>query len=175
MRIIIAVGSLVMFGLSLISPAFALDPVAPRSERGTGHLMVESPMPQSDTCEISNMKGSQSCKIGTINKVPIGDYTIKVKLQENEWTSPITIKPTELTEVVVVGYGNLKVNTPNPTSDKIEVYSLDGKLVKAFSPSMTHTLPTGTYNVKIKVGKSEATMNNVTIITNTTRELDVSL
>ena len=154
---------------------FALDPVTPRSERAFGFIKVESPLPDSDSCELTGKnKFKQNFKPGEMIKVPIGEYDLEVKLQDGKWTSPVQIGPSEYTKVVVTGYGNLKVNSPNPESDKIEVYSQEGKLVEDFHPSKLKTLPTGTYNVKVKIGKASTTQNDVVIVTNTTRELDVS-
>ncbi len=162
--------------------ASALDPVAPRAERKYGELMVKTPLP-TDTCEIKMTKDKnrdagvdyqQTFKPGETLKIPVGDYVLKVKLQDREWTSQITIQPTERTDVVVTGYGNLKVTSPSPSKDKVEVYGLDGKLVSSFNPSQVKTLPTGTYNVTIKMGGASITQSNVVIITNTTREISAS-
>jgi hypothetical protein len=156
----------------------ALDPVAPKSERAFGFIKVESPLPDSDLCEVTRVddKNSfkQSFKPAEMVKLPVGNYLLVVKLQNNEWTSSAKISPTEYTKMVVIGYGNLKVTTPNPSTDKVEVYTLDGKLIKSFSSSNPQTLPTGTYNVKIKIGASEVAENNVVILTNTTREIVAS-
>lgn len=158
---------------------YALDPVAPRSERKYGQLMVKSPLPDSDICEVMSVKGAaqgvkQSFKPGETIKVPVGDYFLKVRLQENEWTANITVYPTERTDIVVTGYGNLKVNSPKPGSDTVEVSTLDGKVVKSFHPTRVQTLPTGTYNVKVKMDGAEITQSNVVIVTNTTREVSAS-
>lgn len=163
-------------------PVFALDPVAPKSERNKGHVMVTTPLPESDTCEVIGKNGlakdfQKSFKPEDIVQIPIGDYQLKVKLQENEWTTDITVKPTELTRVVVTGYGNLKVNVSQPDpEDEAKVFSSD-KLIKTFDPAKTITLPEGTYSVKIKpkkAKKKEITIENVKIITNTTRGVEVS-
>lgn len=161
---------------------WALDPVAPRAERKYGELAVQTPLP-SDTCEIKMTKDKnrdagidyqQSFKPGETIKIPVGDYDLTVKLQDREWKTQITIHPTERTDVKVTGYGNLKVTTPNPSKDSVEVADLGGKVISTFHPSQVKTLPTGTYNVKVKMGGTSITQPNVVIITNTTREITAS-
>jgi hypothetical protein len=178
----LSVMALTLLGIPLVS--LALDPVAPRAERKLGELLVKSPLPQSDVCEIASIskKGEtfqeavkQTFKPGEKIRIPVGDYFLKVKLQDAEWTSNITVQPTERTDVTVTGYGNLKVITPKPKSDTVEVYSLDGKMVKSFNPTEVKTLPTGIYNVKVKMNGTEVTENNVNIVTNTTREVSASV
>lgn len=165
-----------LFVLAVGTRAFALDPVAPKSERGSGFLKVQTPLPESDTAELTGAKNfKQEIKPGEMVKVPVGNYTLKVNLQgDQKWSSSVEIKPTEYTKATVTGYGNLKVNTPNPESDQIEVTSQDGKVVKEFHSKKIKTLPIGTYSVKIKVGKASTVENDVVIVTNTTRELDVT-
>ncbi len=154
---------------------FALDPVAPVAERKFGTLFVKSPMPESDSCVVQSNTSdfSKTFKSGETIKLPVGEYSLKVKLQDAEWNSLASIQPTERTEIVVIGYGNLKVKSPNPSADRVEVYTPDARLVKSFSASKTQTLPTGEYTVKIKLGKSELIQSGVTLISNTTRELEV--
>lgn len=173
----------VVFYLS-VPFALALDPVAPRAERKLGELLVKSPMPETDTCQVNfiSKKGEtfqdpvkESFKPGQKIRVPVGDYALKCKLQEAEWSSNITVQPTERTDVTVTGYGNLKVVTPKPGSDTVEVYTQDGKLVKSFNPTGVKTLPTGNYNVKVKMSGAEITEKNVSIVTNTTREIAASV
>jgi len=169
-----------MLTLGLSVSAFALDPVAPRAERKLGELLVKSPLPETDTCQVNfiSKKGEtfqepvkESFKPGQKIRIPVGDYTIKCKLQDAEWSSNITVSPTERTDVTITGYGNLKVITPKPSADTVEVYTLDGKMVKSFNPTGVKTIPTGTYNVKVKMSGAEITENNVAIVTNTTREI----
>ncbi|MBL7684681.1 MAG: hypothetical protein JNK65_01435 [Deltaproteobacteria bacterium] len=169
-----------VFSLLVISSlSFALDPVAPRSERKYGQLMVKTPLPELDVCEVVSTKDSadkfqKTFKPGEAVKIPVGDYIVKVKLQGYEYQSNATIQPTERTDVVVTGYGNLKVNSPKPNSDMVEVRTKDGKLIKSFNPKGVQTLPTGTYDVKVKMKEGDVTQENVVIITNTTREVSAS-
>ncbi|MFO1518209.1 MAG: hypothetical protein U1F57_00870 [bacterium] len=168
-----------VFFTGFIPLSFALDPVAPRSERKFGQLMVKSPLPDTDVCELTSAKDSkepfkQTFKPFENVKVPVGDYVLTVKLQDAEWKTNITIQPTERNDVVVTGYGNLKVKTPNPSKDTVEVYKSDGKLLKTFNPTKVMTIPTGTYNVKVKMNGAEITEPNVVIVTNTTREVSAS-
>lgn len=166
-----------------VSNIWALDPVAPRAERKYGELMVQTPLP-SDTCEIRMTKDKnrdagidyqQKFKPGETIKIPVGDYDLTVKLQDREWKTQVTIHPTERTDVKVTGYGNLKVNSPNPGKDTVEVATLDGKVISTFHPSQVKTLPNGTYNVTVKMGGVSITQPNVVIITNTTREVSASV
>jgi len=173
------IASLLSVAIFVSLPAFtlALDPVAPRSERKFGEVLVKSPLPETDMVElIPTAKGGEPHKFkpGETVKVPVGEYDVKVKLQDGEWTNHITVHPTERNDVVVTGYGNLKVNTPSPKSDKVEVTALDGKMIKTFNPTRVTTLPTGTYNVKVIMGPDQITQNNVVIVTNTTREVSAS-
>jgi len=167
-----------VFVLGFSTLALALDPVAPRSERKFGEILVESPLPESDTCELSpTSKGggeTQKFKAGETTKVPVGEYDLKVKLQDAEWKMHVTIHPTERADIKVTGYGNLKVTSPSPKSDKVEASSTDGKFSKSFAPNHVQTLPTGTYNVKVIMGSDQVTENNVVIVTNTTREVIAS-
>ncbi|MBF0493243.1 MAG: T9SS type A sorting domain-containing protein [Deltaproteobacteria bacterium] len=167
--------------LSLIficSTSWALDPVAPKSERAFGRIRVKTPLP-SDTCEIKGKASQTEGKFipipcADMTKVLIGDYELRVKLQNTEWSKEVSILPTEFTEVNVVGFGNIKVSSPNPNLDSVEVLSLDGRKVREFFTKDTITLPTGTYNLKIKTNKQEVPLNDVVIFSNTTREVSVS-
>ena len=161
---------------------WALDPVAPRAERKYGELTVQTPL-ASDVCSIKMTKDKnrdagidyqQSFKPGETIKIPVGDYELKVKLQDREWTTQVTIHPTERTDVKVTGYGNLKVNSPSPNKDTVEVATLDGKVISTFHPSQVKTLPNGTYNVTVKMSGTSITQPNVMIITNTTREVSAA-
>ncbi len=162
--------------------AWALDPVAPRAERKYGELAVQTPL-ASDECEIKMTKDKnrdagidyqQKFKPGETIKIPVGDYDLTVKLQDREWKTQVTIHPTERTDVKVTGYGNLKVTSPNPSKDTVEVATLDGKVISSFHPTQVKTLPNGTYNVTVKMGGASITQPNVVIITNTTREVSAS-
>jgi len=173
-----------------LSSTFALDPVAPKSDRAFGYLKVDTPLPASDRCEIQRISGigyQLQFQPGEMIKVPVGEYQLNVQLQNGLWSSPISVSPTEFTAVIVPGYGNLKVNSPNPRLDMVEVFSHnDGRLVDRFPAANIKTLPIGNYDVMIKVGNryvmkdkvirqvSTASRSNVSIMPNTTRELTVS-
>jgi len=175
--------TLVVFLLALIAfPALALDPVAPKSERRYGQIAVHSPLPGSDTCQIVAKTGSfqQSFKPEETIKVPVGDYTVKVKLQDQDWSKNITVHPTERTDVFVTGYGNLKVSSPDPALDVVEVLDQSGKQVANFHPSTVKTLPVGNYSVIVKMKLSrrkntQVRQDNVSIMTNATREIIAAL
>jgi len=154
----IAFWTLTFFFIAGISPrAVALDPVAPKAERVFGFVEVVSPLPESDLCTLIDASGARiDFKPGQMLKVPIGQYLLKVKLQNDEWSKQISVTPTEFNYVAVPGYGNLKVKTPNPASDTVEVYSEDGALLRSFPASQTETIPMGTYQVKVKIGAGGA-------------------
>jgi len=169
--------------LGWISPASALDPVAPKSERAYGFLSVESPL-HSDVIEASCVASCQAAapiqfKNDEMVKVPVGDYLVRVKMQDKEWSQRAKVLPTELTALAVTGYGNLAVTAPNPATTMVEVYSADGKQVARFNASQMKTLPTGTYRVTIRLAPelglnpSEVTKTDVGIVTNETRRLIV--
>ncbi len=173
----------VIFLLAIfISPVWALDPVAPKSERRYGQVAVHSPLPSSDTCQIVAKTGSfqQSFKPEETIKVPVGDYTVKVKLQDQEWSKAITVHPTERTDVFVTGYGNLKVSSPDPATDMVEVLDKSGKQVASYHPTTVKTLPVGNYSVIVKMQLSrrkstQVRQDNVSIMTNATREIVAAL
>jgi hypothetical protein len=158
-------------------PSFALDPVAPREERAFGFLRVETPLPATDECEVSAVAPAsgykKAFKPGQTMKIPVGDYLLSVKLQDRVWKNPISIRATELTALVVPGFGNLKVTSPR-RSDTVEVYSPKGGFVTSFPASQVKTLPVGRYHVKVKMKSLETPRIQVAIVTNTTREVVAS-
>lgn len=161
---------------------FALDPVAPVSERAFGFLSVDSPL-QSDVIQATPVGthagvGMITLKNDDIAKVPVGTYIVRVKMQDKQWTQTALVHPTELTAIAVIGYGNLKVAAPDPANTMVEVYALDGKQVSRFSASQVKTLPAGNYRVTIKLPTVSGTRvadatKDVSIITNETRRLVV--
>src|SRR4030095_2902473 len=163
--------------ISLTGPLWALDPVAPREERAYGFLKVDTPLPLSDQCEISAVAPAsgytQSFKPGQRIKVPGGDYLLKAELQYRDWKNNISVRATELTALVLPGFGNLKVTSPKKT-DVVEVYTPKGNLVSIFPASQVKTLPVGRYHVRVIMGDLETPKIQVAIITNTTREVTAS-
>jgi hypothetical protein len=99
-------------------------------------------------------------------------------MKDNEWTRPIQVTPTEFTYVAVPGFGNLKVQTPNPTNDTVELFSEDGAFLKSFPASEIETIPTGIYHVRVKLGGissySMVSKDHISIFPNATREINVS-
>ena len=170
----------ISFLLLILSPPtiLALDPVAPKSERAFGFLRVDTPLPLSDRCEIighgaMNQSMVLPCRPGEQMKVPIGAYLLKVELQQEEWSTPILIHPTEYTKLAVTGYGNLKVRSPHPM-DSVEVFTEDGRLLERFPASQIRTLPVGVYKIKVYTSAMATIKPNVSIWPNATRELIVS-
>lgn len=178
---------LCLFVLTGLSPLWALDPVAPKEERAYGFVSLESPL-SSDVGTLTGVAPAGlspvTIKSGEMMRVPVGEYTLTVKMQGYTWTSPVSVTPTELTAMVVPGYGNLKVTTPNST-DMVEVWTADNRLVASFPSSEIKTLPVGTYSLKMKLGPDvmvqktqkivtrDVLRANVQILPNETRRLAV--
>lgn len=158
------------------APAWSLDPLAPRSERGEGRVVVHTPQPD-NTVTITNTKnkGSWNPQPGQTISVPVGDYELRVKMQDYSYSQNFHVAPTETSFLVVPGYGSLKVNAPNAT-DKVTVTSdKTGQVVATFMAADTKILPRGHYKVQIDVpGMLPAVKNNVWVVTNTTRVLEVT-
>ena len=162
--------SLLLLGLS--PSVRALDPVAPVSERKFGVLFVKTPMPDSDQIELESIADGkkQKAKSETEVKVPIGDYRVHVKMQDYSYDQEVKVGGTERTEVVVPGFGNLKVEAPKKSV--VEVFKRGSQsLVAKFPVEQVKVLPVGYYDVKISLLDASVTMNNVWIVTNTTREV----
>lgn len=158
--------------LGLAPSARALDPVAPVSERKFGVLFVKTPMPASDQIQIESIADGKKQKVAseTEAKVPIGDYRVNVKMQDYSYQQEVKVGGTERTEVVVPGFGNLKVEAPKKSL--VEVYKRGSQsLVAKFPVDQVKVLPVGYYDVKISLLDASVTMNNVWIVTNTTREV----
>ena len=159
---------------SIPTAGFALDPLAPRAQRAQGMIYVFTPQP-SDSVSITGSNGyNQSLQAGKIYWVPVGNYTVTAKMQEYSYNQSVLVQPTERTDVIVPGYGMLKVNSINPT-DVVEVLGGGkGGVIAKFPASQIKVLPQGHYNVKVNVGKTSVTKDNVWIVSNTTRQVDVS-
>src|SRR5436190_15316917 len=162
--------------LSLVSlSCYALDPLAPRGQRAQGMIFVKTPN-SSDSVTLTNKNtgSSEALKPESLQWVAVGDYTVSAKMQDYNYNQNVTVQPTERTDVVVPGFGNLQVNSISP-QDTIEVFKIKGGALAAkFPASQVKTLPEGRYNVKVTVGKQSVTKDNVLIVTNTTRQVDVS-
>lgn len=158
--------------LGLAPAAQALDPVAPVSERKFGVLFVKTPMPGSDQIQIESIADGKKQKIAseTEVKVPIGEFRVQVKMQDYNYEQQVMVGGTERTEVVVPGFGNLKVEAPKKS--QVEVFKKGSQaLVAKFPADQVKVLPVGYYDVKIILLEASVTMNNVWIVTNTTREV----
>lgn len=158
--------------LGLAPAARALDPVAPVSERKFGVLFVKTPQPGSDQIQIESVADGKKQKAAseTEVKVPVGDYRVHVKMQDYSYEQEVKVGGTERTEVVVPGFGNLKVEAPKKST--VEVYKKGSQsLVAKFPVDQVKVLPVGYYDVKISLLGASVTMNNVWIVTNTTREV----
>ncbi len=154
--------------------AMALDPLAPRAQRSEGMIYVFTPQPN-NTVTVTRTDGfTKELQPGKIYWVPIGHYTVTAKMQEYSYGQHVLVQPTERTDVIVPGFGNLKVNSIN-SNDLVEVFSSrKGNLAAKFPASQVKILPQGHYDVKVNVGKTSVTKKNVWVITNTTRQVDVS-
>lgn len=160
--------------LMLARPAMALDPYAPREERGEGRIVVFTPQPENDVITISGPGKTLTTKSGTTLSVPVGAYKISVKMQNYEYNHNVTVNSTETTFFEVPGYGNLKVNSIHP-NDTVNVSNTKtGQVVATFPASQTKVLPRGHYDVKVDVpGMLSAVKKEVWVVTNTTRIVDV--
>lgn len=162
------------------SNAYALDPVAPKEERKFGTVEVKSPNPD-DVCLLipaktdpsTEVEHSTKCKPGETIKVPVGDYHLKVTVQDYSFNKDVSVQPTERSYIVVTGFGNLKIISSNPGKEKVTVTNQKGEVVKTSVSGKNISLPIGTYKVLVKIGSSEVKQDNVKIITNTTREIEI--
>jgi len=158
---------------SIPTAGFALDPLAPRAQRAQGMIYVFTPQP-GDTVTVSGSGYNQTLQPGKIYWVPVGNYTVTAKMQEYTYNQSVLVQPTERTDVIVPGYGMLKVNSINP-SDVVEVLGGNkGGVIAKFPASQIKVLPQGRYNVKVNVGKASVTKDNVWVVSNTTRQVDVT-
>jgi len=153
---------------------WALDPKAPRSERATGLIYVHTPNQDDKITLISSRdeKNKQKIISDEEKQVKVGDYLVRVEIaKEYTYEQDVTIRPTERHEVIVPGYGNLRING---TSGKITVYPVGSKKkIAQFKGGEIRTLPRGVYDIKIQVGKYILDQNGISVVTNTLREIDV--
>jgi hypothetical protein len=155
----------------------ALDPVAPVSERKYGVVYVKSTLPSSDVItltDVADPNHTMTLKSETDAKVPVGDYTVRVEMQDYSYEVEVSVRPTERHEIVVPGFGNLRINGPKAN---VEVFEAgEKKPIAKFASNYTKTLPKGTYDVVISWGvskkKDSITQRNVVVVTNTTRQID---
>ena len=158
----------------LSTPAWSLDPLAPRSERGEGRVVVHTPQPD-NVVTVTNTRSQASFnpKPGQTISVPIGDYELNVKMQDYSYRQNFHVAPTETSFLVVPGFGSLKVQALNPNAQVTVTSDRTGQQVASFAASETKILPRGHYNVSITVpGFMTAVKKNVWVVTNTTRVLD---
>ena len=162
---------MVLFLLLISVPAMALDPVAPRSERRFGMIYVETPN-STDKISITNQRtGEETKDIKPLTdvKVQVGDYEVLVKISPKySYTQHVTVRPTERHEIIVPGFGNVRVNG----ACKEVIILKEGKEVTKIKCNEVRTLPRGPYDLKIKIGKYTLDQS-VTVVTNTLREVDV--
>lgn len=155
-----------------IGQVWALDPAAPRSERATGVVYVETPN-QDDEIILEDERGlSKDQKISSLKdvKVRVGDYLVKVKIKpEYTYEQALTVRPTERHEVIVPGFGNLRVNG---TCRQVEILKEKEKIAK-IKCGKIRTLPNGTYDLKIELDKKNTLDQTVSVFTNTLREVDI--
>lgn len=163
---------LVFLGLFLSSGlAWALDPVAPRAERRYGMVYVKSPNADDKIVLVSQRQGVDDQKIESLKdvQVPVGDYVVEVSMKpEYSYAQPVTVRPTERHEIIVPGYGNVKVNGK---CDKVKVLQ-NGKEIAKMKCGEVRTLPRGAYDLKIEIGKYTLDQS-VGVVTNTLRQIDI--
>jgi len=174
MRKLIAVSATLVVSLFFVGEAWSLDPVAPRSFRSKGILWVKTPNPPADIITVTKLGSGKIVNVisDKTKIVPVGKYKVQVQMQDYRYSQTVLVEPTERTDVVVPGFGNLKINSP--LQGNVEVFGKkSGQLVAKFPVNEIKTLPRGHYDVKIHFGKLSVTEPNVWVVTNTTRELDV--
>lgn len=175
MRQLFAILSVLTLLVSFTTYSFALDPVAPRSFRSKGILWVKTPNPSQDVVSVTQLKTGKTWTVPSDKTqiVPVGKYDIKVQMQNYTYHQKVLVQPTERADVVVAGYGNIKVNSP--FQGEVMVYQNKSKNPTAkFPVNEIKTLPRGHYDVKIVfANKTQVMEPNVWIVTNTTRQLDV--
>ncbi|MCE9624915.1 MAG: hypothetical protein K8R69_05600 [Deltaproteobacteria bacterium] len=156
-------------------PAWSLDPLAPRSERGEGRVVVHTPQPD-NAITITNTKSgaSFSPKDRETISVPIGDYNLNVKMQDYSYQQNFHVAPTETSFLVVPGFGSLKVDSLHPTDQVAVTSEKTGQVVANFPAADTKILPRGHYDVKVDIpGMLPAVQKHVWVVTNTTRVVEV--
>ncbi len=150
---------------------WALDPVAPRSERALGVIYVETPNPDDEITLVLQQDEIHQSRISTKQdvKVPVGDYKVLVKMRPHyTYEQAVTVRPTERHEIIVPGFGNLRVNG---ACREVKVYQ-EGKEIAKMTCDKTRTLPRGAYDVKIVQGKYNIE-KRVDVVTNHLLELDI--
>lgn len=165
-----------LIALLLFSPltARALDPFTAAEYKDKGMIVVEAPLADNSVTITNAATGaSQTITPSSVNWVAPGSYNVTIKMQDYTFNQTAIVNATERTDVKATGYGALKVNTPSPT-DMVEVVPVGGaNPVAKFASAQAKVVPTGTYDVKIHVGSNTLTQNNIMIVTNTTRQIDV--
>jgi len=157
---------------SWVHSAWALDPVAPREERRTGVIYVKTPN-EEDEILLQDQRGDlKDKKIKSLQdeKIRVGDYLVLVKIKpEYTYEQAVTIRPTERHEIIVPGFGNVRVNG----NCKEVLISQEKKKIAKIKCGEVRTLPRGVYDLKIKLSKKYTLEETVAVVTNTLRELDV--
>jgi len=151
--------------------AQALDPVAPRGERKYGMVYIETPN-KDDKIVLESQRGEKDQKISSLKDVQIkvGDYLVKVTIKPDyTYEQPITVRPTERHEVIVPGFGNMRVNG----KCKEVLVLQEGKKVTKLKCGEIRTLPRGIYDLKIIISKRITLDQTIAVVTNTLREVDV--
>jgi len=162
---------LIVFILLYSLPVQALDPVAPRAERRFGIVYVKTPNPGDKVVLVNQRAGGDDIEVtpGQDVQIRVGDFRVTVKIaKEYEYIQDVTVRPTERHEIIVPGYGNLRVNG---VCD--EVLILKGKKeIDKIKCNQIRTLPRGVYDLKIKKGKFTLDQS-ASVVTNTLREFEV--
>jgi hypothetical protein len=168
---------IVFLALLTLSPSVqALDPKAPVSERAFGVVYVKSPLPSSDIITLNGQGDNKEVvkmQPEVDARVKVGDYMVRVEMQDYSYEQEVSVRPTERHEIIVPGFGNLVVKGAKGT---VEVYAKKSKKPEStFNTNYVKTLPSGVYDVKVKVGKYVLDQNDISVVTNTTREINVKL
>jgi len=138
-------------------------------------IWVKSPQPHSDVVTLTRQKTGEArtIPVGQIEIVPVGRYKVAVKMQNYDYTQDVLVQSTERTDVVVPGFGNLKVMDAAPGATVEVLKRGSQKVVAKFPATQVKVLPRGRYDVNIKTGSFNVSKKNVWIVTNTTRILQI--
>lgn len=149
------VHKIILFFSLIVMPLVgqAYDPYTSKENRHLGFLFVRTPLPESDQISATHLGSGQVLTIRSsqLEHIPEGNYKLQVKLQKEVLSLDAKVMPTERTDIVVQGFGNLRVEAPEKSN--LSLSDSQGKEIVDFDLNKTVTLPLGSYRLKGKVGK----------------------
>lgn len=174
MTMITATSLLFSYTLVHAQSSHEIDVQSTKEERRFSTIRVLSPK-ESDQVTLKDLTAGteRSIQSGQDVQVPVGKYQVNVTMEDGYTfdSGEIQTDPTERYDVIVGGYGNLKVAG---ASGKVDVYkSGEEKLVTSFPIDSVKTLPIGNYQVVITVDGKSSVQSKALIFTNTTSKINV--